>query len=193
MELLNTKNPQEVVLLGAFFRSTLVVFCFAREDVSLSRCIWTAACPPSDRPGKVGQYNMNNVNYKCLKLTLTSDPNGYSYALAMGKSCSRWNSGWFVRWRNLKKRVMKMIAVVTMNTDRRPASRGSRGELERERGLMSTSKGKGHSSESQLAAGLSSPASLTFISNIELSRDLPVCRPCGASARCRGQRAFCGR
>lgn len=111
----------------------------------------------------------------------------------MGKSCSRWNSGWLVRWRNLKKRVMKTIAVVTMNTDSRPASRGSRGEIERWRGLVSTNKEKGNCSESQLTGALISPASLTFISNIELSRDLPVCGTRGASACCRGQGALCGR
>lgn len=111
----------------------------------------------------------------------------------MGKSCSRWNSGWLMRWRNLKKRVMKTIAVVTMNTDSRPASRGSRGEVKRWCDLISTNKEKGNYSESQLAGGVISPASLTFISNIELSRDLRVCRTCGALACCRGQRAFCGR
>ena len=51
--------------------------------------------------------------------------------LTMGRSCNRWNSGWFVRWRNLNKRTKKAIAVVTMNTDSRPASRGSRVELDR--------------------------------------------------------------
>lgn len=75
MELFNTWNPQEVVLLGAFSDSTLVFFCFAWQDVSLSRCIWRAACPPSDHPGNVGKYNMNDVNYEWLKLWFTSDPN----------------------------------------------------------------------------------------------------------------------
>lgn len=47
----------------------------------------------------------------------------------MGRSCKRWNSGWFMRWRNLRKRAMKTTAVVTMKTESRPASRGSSGEF----------------------------------------------------------------
>lgn len=110
----------------------------------------------------------------------------------MGKSCSRWNSGLLVRWRNLKKRVMKTTAVVTMNTDSRAASRGSRGELEPWRGLTSSNKGESNESKSRRAGGLISPPSLTFISNIELSRDLPLGRSRAASACCRAQRAFRG-
>lgn len=54
----------------------------------------------------------------------------------MGKSCSRWNSGWVVRWRNLRKRATNTIAVVTMKTDSKPASRGSRAEFKRWRGPL---------------------------------------------------------
>lgn len=50
-------------------------------------------------------------------------------SITMGRSCNRWNSGWFVFCRNLRKRTRKTTAVVTMNTESRAASRASKGEL----------------------------------------------------------------
>lgn len=55
-----------MVLQGAFSDSTLVIF--HRLDVSLSRCIWRAACPPSDHPANEGKRNICGVNDGCLNV-----------------------------------------------------------------------------------------------------------------------------
>lgn len=55
----------------------------------------------------------------------------------MGRSCSLWNSGWPLCWRNLRKRTMDSTAVLMMKMEIRPASKGSSGEGE---GTLSESK-----------------------------------------------------
>lgn len=59
MELFHTQNPGDG-FTGSFFQiprwSSLSL---DGQDVSLSRCIWRAACPPSDHPGIEGKHNIS--------------------------------------------------------------------------------------------------------------------------------------